>query len=137
MADKEFQLEIVTPRRVVFQAPVVSFSAPGVVGGFQVLRSHAPLLSSIGIGEVKIIDAQGRELYYATSGGFVEVHDNRVVLLAETAEEAHEIDIKRAEAARDRALKRIAEKRIETDMERARAALQRALNRLKVARRSA
>jgi F-type H+-transporting ATPase subunit epsilon len=137
MAEKEFQLEIVTPRRVVFQAPVTSFSAPGVVGGFQVLRSHAPLLSTIGVGEVKIIDAKGRELHYATSGGFVEVHDNKVVLLAETAEEAHEIDVKRAEAARDRAFKRISEKKIETDIERARAALQRALNRLRVAQRAA
>ncbi|HWP81927.1 MAG TPA: F0F1 ATP synthase subunit epsilon [Bacteroidota bacterium] len=137
MAEKTFHLEIVTPKKVVYKALVESFSAPGVVGGFQVLRSHAPLLSAIGVGEVKIIDAQGNEFRYATSGGFVEVHENKVVMLAETAERADEIDVKRAEAARDRAQKRIAEKRIETDIERARAALHRALNRLKVARRVA
>ncbi len=137
MADKSFQLEIVTPKKIVFQATVTSFSAPGIVGGFQVLRSHAPLLSSIGVGEVKIIDEQGRESRYATSGGFVEVHENKVVLLAETAERSDEIDITRAEVARDRAQQRIAEKRIETDLDRTRAALQRALNRLKVAQRAA
>lgn len=137
MADKSFQLEIVTPKKIVFQATVTSFSAPGIIGGFQVLRSHAPLLSSIGVGEVKIIDEQGRESRYATSGGFVEVHENKVVLLAETAERSDEIDITRAEVARDRAQQRIAEKRIETDLDRTRAALQRALNRLKIAQRAA
>ncbi|HXG38667.1 MAG TPA: F0F1 ATP synthase subunit epsilon [Bacteroidota bacterium] len=132
MAEKTFRLEIVTPRKVVFSADVMSFSAPGVVGGFQVLRSHAPLLSAIGIGEVKVVDANGVEQRYATSGGFVEVHENKVVLLAETAERADEIDVQRAQAARDRAQKRIAEKKLETDIDRARVALARALNRLKV-----
>lgn len=132
MAEKTFRLEIVTPRKVVFSADVTSFSAPGVVGGFQVLRSHAPLLSAIGIGEVKVVDTNGVEKHYATSGGFVEVHENKVVLLAETAERADEIDVQRAQAARDRAQKRIAEKKLETDIDRARVALARALNRLKV-----
>jgi F-type H+-transporting ATPase subunit epsilon len=133
MAEKTFRLEIVTPRKVVFSDEVISFSAPGIVGGFQVLYNHAPLLSAIGIGEVKLVDTTGAERRYATSGGFVEVRDNKVVLLAETAERADEIDVQRAEAARDRAQKRIAEKRIETDIERARAALARALNRIKIA----
>ena len=133
MAEKLFRLEIVTPKKTVFSATVESFSAPGIIGGFQVLRSHAPLLSSIKIGEVKIKDSQGKEWRYATSGGFVEVRDNKVVMLAETAEKADEIDVKRADAARDRAGKRITEKKIDTDVDRARIALQRAANRLKVA----
>ncbi|HLF19909.1 MAG TPA: F0F1 ATP synthase subunit epsilon [Bacteroidota bacterium] len=133
MGEKSFQLEIVTPRKTVFSSTVESFSAPGIVGGFQVLKNHAPLLSSIGIGEVKIMDSQGKEWRYSTSGGFVEVRDNKVVMLAETAERANEIDTKRAEGARGRAQKRITEKKIETDVERARIALQRAINRLKVA----
>jgi F-type H+-transporting ATPase subunit epsilon len=137
MADKTFHLEIVTPKKVVFNDLVESFSAPGVVGGFQILRSHAPLLSAIGVGEVKLTDARGNEFRYATSGGFVEVHENKVVMLAETAERADEIDVKRAEASRDRAQKLLGEKRVETDVERAREALHRALNRLKVARRIA
>jgi len=132
MAEKTFHLEIVTPRKIIFSAEVESFSAPGVVGGFQVLKSHAPLLSSIQIGEVKVIDTAGKESRYATSGGFVEVHENKVVMLAETAERVDEIDVQRAQQSRDRAQKRLAEKRPDTDVERARVALARALNRLKV-----
>jgi len=133
MAEKTFHLEIVTPRKVVFSADVTSFSAPGVVGGFQVLKSHAPLLSAIQVGEVKVTDTAGTETRYATSGGFVEVRENHVVMLAETAERAEEIDRKRAEEAKNRAQKRITEKRLEIDVDRARAALARAFNRLKVA----
>ncbi|HEY5615433.1 MAG TPA: F0F1 ATP synthase subunit epsilon [Bacteroidota bacterium] len=132
MAEKTFHLEIVTPRKIIFSAEVESFSAPGVVGGFQVLKSHAPLLSSIQIGEVKVIDTAGKESRYATSGGFVEVHENKVVMLAETAERVDEIDAQRAQQSRDRAQKRLTEKRPDTDVERARVSLARALNRLKV-----
>ncbi|MBI3112628.1 MAG: F0F1 ATP synthase subunit epsilon [Ignavibacteriales bacterium] len=136
MAEKIFKLEIVTPKKVTYNAGVTSFTAPGVVGGFQVLRSHAPLLSNVGVGVVKIVDTEGKELHYATSGGFVEVHDNKVIMIAETAERSDELDVNRAQAARDRAQKRLAEKKIEVDLDRARMALQRALNRLRVADRS-
>ena len=132
MAEKNFQLEIVTPRKVIFSGEVASFSAPGVVGGFQVLKSHAPLLSSIAVGEVKLADAAGQEFRYATSGGFVEVHENKVIMLAESVERSDQIDAERATAARDRAQKRLDAKQEETDMERARASLLRALNRLKI-----
>ncbi|MCI0708495.1 MAG: F0F1 ATP synthase subunit epsilon [Ignavibacteriae bacterium] len=133
MSEKAFHLEIVTPRKVIYSAEVQSFSAPGVVGGFQVLKSHAPLLSSIQVGEVKVTDVSGAESRYATSGGFVEVRENKVVMLAETAERADEINVDRAQQARDRAQQRIAQKKLETDIDRARASLVRALNRLKIA----
>ena len=133
MADKTFHLEIVTPKRIVFKGEVTSFSAPGVEGGFQVLHSHAPLLSSVKIGKVKISEASGTDFQYAISGGFVEVRDNKVILLAETAERTDEIDLERVKAARDRAQKRIAEKDPDTDIDRAKLALYRALNRLKIA----
>ena len=133
MADKILQLEIVTPRRVVFKGEVTSFSAPGVVGGFQVLYNHAPLLSSLKIGEVKIKEGSGTEFHYAISGGFVEVRENHILLLAETAERTDEIDAERAKASRDRARKRMEEKKPDIDFERARLALYRALNRLKIA----
>jgi F-type H+-transporting ATPase subunit epsilon len=132
MTEKNFYLEIVTPKRVVFKGDVSSFSVPGAAGGFQVLRSHAPLLSNIQAGSVKVMDASGKEIHYATSGGVVEVRDNRVVLLAETAENVQEIDADRAKAARDRAQKRLKERAHDTDMERAQLALQRALNRLRL-----
>jgi F-type H+-transporting ATPase subunit epsilon len=133
MAEKTFHLEIVTPKRVVFRGEVTSLSAPGEIGGFQVLHNHAPLLSSLEIGKVKIIDAGGTEYKYAASGGFVEVRENFAILLAETAERIDEIDTERAKAARDRALKRLAEKYPGIDIERAKLALYRALNRLKIA----
>lgn len=133
MAEKLFQLDVVTPLRVVFSGQVESFSAPGVVGGFQVLYNHAPLLSSIKIGEVKLRTPEGKESRFATTGGVVEVRDNKVILLAETAERSDEIDVKRAAAARERAEQRIKEHQAEVDIDRARIALQRALNRLRVA----
>ncbi len=132
MTGKEFDLEIVTPKRMVYSAKVESFSAPGVVGGFQVLHSHAPLLSSLKIGEVKVIDADGKTTRYATSGGFVEVRNNKVIMLAETAERSDEIDVERAKASVSRAEKRLAEKPSGVDIDRARISLLRALNRLKV-----
>jgi F-type H+-transporting ATPase subunit epsilon len=133
MAEKPFKVEIVTPKRLVFSGDITSFSAPGVVGGFQVLKNHAALLSSIDVGEVKLVDPAGVERRYATSGGVVEVHDNKVMMLAETAERSDEIDVSRAQAARDRARKRLSEKKSDLDADRARIALFRALNRLKVA----
>jgi len=131
-ASKEFYLEIVTPRRIVFKGNVTSFSAPGVVGGFQVLHSHAPLLSSLQIGEVKVVEENGTEIKYAVSGGFVEVRENKAILLAETAERTDEIDRERAMASRERAQKRLAEKESDVDIVRAKRALLRAVNRLKV-----
>lgn len=132
MTPKNFYLDIVTPTRVVFSGEVQSFSAPGTVGGFQVLVNHAPLLSSINVGRIKLVEQGGGERHYATSGGFVEVKANRVIVLAETSERADEIDVKRAEEARKRADERLHRKE-NIDEERARAALARALNRLKVA----
>ncbi|MBI1804059.1 MAG: F0F1 ATP synthase subunit epsilon [Ignavibacteriae bacterium] len=136
MAEKVFKLEIVTPRRVVFSGDVESVSAPGVAGGFQVLYNHAPLLAAIGIGEVKIRDAEGKEARYATSGGFVDVLKNHITMLAETAECADEIDVKRAESAKERATKRLQDRMPETNEERARVALMRAINRLRIAQRA-
>ncbi|HVN48315.1 MAG TPA: F0F1 ATP synthase subunit epsilon [Bacteroidota bacterium] len=133
MAEKSFYLEIITPRRIVFKGEVVSISVPGVVGGFQVLKNHAALLSSLNVGEVKLTDGSGNEFHFATSGGFVEVHDNSAVLLAETAERADEIDIERAKSARERAKKRLEEKEATLDPARATLALQRAQNRLHIA----
>jgi F-type H+-transporting ATPase subunit epsilon len=135
MAEKSFKLEIITPRRVIFSGDVLSFSAPGVVGGFQVLYNHAPMLAAIGIGEAKLRDDAGNEIRYATSGGFVDVLQNQVTVLAETAERSDEIDLQRAKAAKDRADKRLQERLQNTDFDRARVALARAINRIRIAGR--
>ncbi len=130
---KNFHLDIVTPSKTVYSGEVQSFTAPGVMGSFQVLFNHAPLLSSIGIGEVKVTEAGGSKLHFAASGGFVEVKTNKVILLAESAERSDEIDAARAEHSKQRAAERLAAKDKSTDVERAQAALHRSLNRLKLA----
>ena len=135
MAGKTFKLEIVTPKRVVYDGDAESLTAPGVEGGFQVLVNHAPMLAGIGCGEVTVRDGSGTRTQYATSGGVVEVKQNHVIVLAESAERADEIDSKRAEAARDRARARIGSREEGTDIERARLALERATNRLKISAR--
>ncbi len=136
MYEKAFQLEIVAPDKVVFKEEATSFSAPGVEGGFQVLFNHAPFLSILEIGQLKVRDTEGREIHFAASGGFVEVRNNSVVVLVESAERADEIDVERAKAARARAEKRLKERYENIDLERANLALLRALNRIRVAART-
>ena len=133
MADKVFKLEIVTPRKVVYAGDASSFTAPGVVGGFQVLFNHAPLLSELSVGEVKFRDSSDKLSRYSTSGGVVQVFSNRVLLLADTAERADEIDVARAEKARTRAEQRLQERSADLDVARATLALARAINRLRIA----
>lgn len=133
MADKSFTLEIVTPARVIFEGEVISFSAPGVMGGFQVLYNHAPLLAEIGIGAVKLVRPDGGDLRFATSGGFVNVLDNHVTMLAESVEGAAEINKERAQAARDRARQKLGEKLNDIELHEIQQALERALNRIRIA----
>ncbi len=135
MYERSFQLEIITPEKIVLQDQASSLSAPGSHGGFQVLYNHAPLLSKLEIGELKVKDRNGNDTSFAVSGGFVEVRDNRVVVLVETAERSGEIDVERAKAAQARAYKRLHEKFENIDHERARGALMRAVNRLRIASR--
>ena len=132
MAGKTFQLEIITPSKVAFKGDVESFSAPGVMGGFQVLYNHAPLLAAIATGEVKFTDVTGTEVHFATSGGFVEVNHNHVVFLSESIERKDEIDAARAEKAKTRASERLHEAGKEIDSERAKRSLARAQNRLRL-----
>src|SRR5436309_9066690 len=127
MYEKPFRLQIITPIRVIFQGEATSVSAPGTQGGFQILHSHAPFISTIEVGELKVKDKNGRDLFYATSGGFVEVRENNVVLLAETAEPSSEIDVQRATAANERATKRLHTKDPSVDIERARFSMMRSL----------
>jgi len=127
-------VEITTPQKKRTFEEVISCSAPGVKGSFQVLFNHAPLLSQLGIGEIKIETGEG-QFYFATSGGFLEVLNNRVSLLLETCESADEIDIQRAESAAERARRRLKEREKDLDETRAEVALARALNRLRVARK--
>ena len=132
MYEKTFKLQIITPGRVVFQDEASSVSAPGTQGGFQILYNHAPFISTIEVGEIKVRNKNGNDLVYATGGGFVEVKENNVVVLAESAELAGEIDLPRAKAANARAMQRLQSKDPGIDIERARLSMMRSLNRLRV-----
>ncbi len=136
MDEKTFKLDMVAPDRIVYKGRVRSFSSPGELGAFQVLYNHAPLLSSLVVGEIKFTDEDGSTKYYATSGGFVEVRENRVLALLDAAERADEIDIDRARESKKRALDRIKSRASDLDMARAKRSLERANNRLKVAQRT-
>jgi F-type H+-transporting ATPase subunit epsilon len=125
-------VEIVAPDKRVFHGEVQRVRAPGVEGSFSVLRDHAPMIAAIEIGPIILTTPDGDTITMATSGGFVEVLNNVVTVLAETVEPASEIDVDRARAAEERARKRLAES-TGADRERAERALVRARNRLRVA----
>ena len=130
-------LELATPSRLVVTAEVDEVVIPGSQGYFGVLPGHAPLLATLGIGEVTY--RVGRdESHVAASGGFAEVRNDKVIILADTAEAPADIDRARAERARDRAEARLAGRgttQEEIDYTRAMGALARALTRLQVAGR--
>ncbi len=129
-----FQLDIVTPEGLVFSKPVEHLRAPGVEGSFGVLVGHTPFITSLAVGKVAVTEKdKTREL--ATSGGFIEVNPDRTVILAETAEFAEDIDLERAEAAKDRARKRLIGEHTDSDLNRAHVALERAVNRISIVRR--
>ncbi len=79
------KLEIITPDSTIYTGKVRSVRVPGIKGSFQVLRDHAPIISTLGSGEVKIIDDQAKEVIFNVDGGVIEVKMNRIILLAESA----------------------------------------------------
>jgi F-type H+-transporting ATPase subunit epsilon len=129
------QLEIVTPERLAFSDQVDSVQLPGSEGELGVLPHHAPLVSMLGVGELRIRRG-GQEESFAIAGGFLQVRPDKVVVMAEEADMASEIDLEKAQEAR-----REAERAIETgfveaaDLAAARAALATALIRIRVAER--
>jgi len=128
-------LEVATPTRLVVAEVVDEVVAPGIEGYFGVLPGHAPFLTTLGIGE--LMYRRGRdEFHLAVAGGFAEVRNDKVIVLADTAERPTEIDRERAERARQRAEQRLAGRaQEEIDYARAACALARALTRLQVSGR--
>lgn len=132
MADT-FTLEVVTPLRRVVHETVNEAQIPVKGGYIGVLPGHTPLLAEMGIGELSY-RVSGRTFSCTAMGGFVEVLSGRVIVLADAAERAEEINVARAEAARDRAQKRMATTNDpNVDWKRAEESLQRAQVRLQVA----
>jgi len=126
------RLDIVTAERVVYSDEVDAVIAPGIEGQLGVLPHHTPLMTILEAGEL-VARKGGEEFSLAIAGGFLEVRPDRVIVLADAAERAEEIDLARAEAARRRAEERISRPTTEVNMARAEAALRRSLARLKVA----
>ena len=128
-------LEIVTPEKLAYSDTVDSVVCPGIEGELGVLPHHAPLLTTLGFGELRIRKG-GQEELFAIAGGFLQVRPDKVVVMAETADLASEIDLEKAEQARRDAERQLSEGFEEpADLARARASLQRALLRIRGAER--
>jgi len=129
------QLEIVTLERLAFSDQVDAVFCPGVEGELGVLPHHAPLLSMLGVGELRIRKGRDEE-FFAIPGGFVQVRPDKVVVMAELADLSSEIDLEAAEEARNDAERAIQAGFDEpADLARARAEMERALLRIRVAER--
>lgn len=125
-------VEIVSPSGRVYSGDATRVKAPGVEGSFEVLKNHAPMIAAIEIGSIVVTDPSGKTITFATSGGFVEVQNNMVSVVAETIELASDIDVERAKAAEQRAADALAnaDPTARASMS---AALDRARNRVRVA----
>lgn len=125
-----FNFNVVAPDGQVLNKDIEFVVVPGENGEIGVLPNHAPLIAGLGIGVVRYTEG-GKVNRIAISGGFMEVVNNKVTVLANSAEIAENINIERAQAAKDRAAKRLQERRPDTDLARAEVALKRAAARLK------
>jgi F-type H+-transporting ATPase subunit epsilon len=129
------QLHIVSADRMLVNETVDEVEIPGADGYFGVLPGHTPLLALLQVGQLWY--RQGQEIHYlAAAYGFAEIQPDRVTILAQVAERADDIDLARAEAAKQRAEQRLATAQVEVDVERARISLMKSLIRLQVATRA-
>lgn len=128
-----FPLELVTPERVLFSEEVQAVQAPGVEGSFGVLAGHAPLLTELKTGLIKLTLTDGTDAYIATSGGFLQVSRQKVLILADSAELSEEIDVERARLAAVEAERLLQVPEGNIDVAEMRQALERARNRIRVA----
>jgi F-type H+-transporting ATPase subunit epsilon len=127
-----FQLEIVTPEKLVVNEPVEEAQIPGLGGYLGILPGHAPLITELAVGVITY-RAQGVTKSLSVAWGFAEVLPDKVTMLAETAERPEEIDVARAQKAKERAEQMLKSNNPQLDYDRAQDALQRAETRLKVA----
>ena len=129
---RTFQLELITPEKVINAGQVSYVRVPSLDGLFGVQSRHAPAIIAMSIGEIKVTK-DGKESYYATSGGFADIRPENIQLLVETVENITDINKERAEAAIKRAQKKLKDN--EADLTRAKDAISRARNRLKIINR--
>ena len=131
-AGKVIELEILTPLSQVYKGEVESMIGHASDGLFGVLFNHATMLAALEFGAFTVRESGGKERVFVTSDGFFEINKNKAAVLVDTAEPRRDIDLKRAQDARDRAVKRLHSKE-KVDVARAESALHRAITRIKVA----
>lgn len=103
MSDKLIKFQIVTPERVVLEEEISQITVPTKDGEITVLPGHIPLVASLMPGVIEVKNKTGQQEIMSVSGGFIEVAKDKIVVLADTAERGHEIDLERAEEAHKRA----------------------------------
>ncbi|MDG2148230.1 MAG: ATP synthase F1 subunit epsilon [Planctomycetota bacterium] len=128
-------VEMRTPEGPIYSGGSSSVIVPGAKGSIGVLPKHAPLLSSLEVGFTRIRDPLGKEWKFVTGMGFVEIQNNEILILVDFAEDVNDIDVERAEEARNRAQERLRAPGADVDGARADAAKHRAMMRLRFATR--
>ena len=131
-AAPKIQLDVVTPEELVYSEQIDKLEGPAIDGLIGIWPKHAPLVTAMQIGVVRVVK-DGEESQIAISEGFMEVQPDRINLVVRTAEMPEEIDVERAEAAKERAKERIESEKDSIDFVRAEAAYERSIARLKVA----
>ena len=130
MAASQLNVEVLSPAKPLANLKAYSLSVPGTLGTMEILPGHAALISEVEHGTLLVTQADGDTKPYFVAGGYVEVFNDKVTVLADVAEEPREIDRARAEDARKRALERLEKPGGETDLQRAQRALARAMSRI-------
>lgn len=129
-----FNLEIVSPVKMVFQGEVKSITIPGTMGSFQVLKNHAPFISSFEVGKIKVEREGSEKLIYSTGGGIFEVKNNNAMVLADSIESSEEVDVERARLAKIRAEEILKHENVTIEeKEEAKELLKRSINRIEIA----
>ncbi|MBP3591828.1 MAG: ATP synthase F1 subunit epsilon [Clostridia bacterium] len=129
---KEFSLQIVTPDKTVMDGKAISLLIRTATGDVEILAGHTDLLAALGTGRARIRTADGMDTFASVSGGFLSVSDGVVRIAATTFEMASELDLKRAEAAKEKAEQAIKEAKSSAEIDLAKAKLARALTRISV-----
>jgi len=137
MSNTTLKFKIATPEKVVYEDEINQASIPTTSGEITILPNHIPLVSVLQAGEIKIVDKDGEHVL-AVAGGFLEVRDNNeIVILADNAERAEEIDLERAEEARTRAEKELKKAKTEENIDFAKlqAVIDREMNRIRIGKK--
>ncbi|NLW53004.1 MAG: ATP synthase F1 subunit epsilon [Tissierellia bacterium] len=125
----ELKLKIVTPDRVFFDGEIISLVARGIEGDFQILKNHSPFVTVLDIRKIKV-KLKSEERIAAVAGGYIIVRNNQITIMSDACEWADEIDVKRAQRAKELAEKKLKASNSDKDTMNAEIALKKAINRL-------